>query len=574
LVLAAALVISADLELAGQTKRVLHVGGCGAAVILGVAAYAIMRLINRRVGRVRLKRPTRVLTVLSLLVVAATGAVFVRSPLCSPATWQAPASSAWHTPRSTPHVLWVVLDTTRADRMGCYGYGAATTPFLDEWAAQSAVFDQAIANGMWTVPAHASMFTGLSVREHGTDHHHLWLDDSFRTVADVLAAGGYATAFFSNNPLVSPATNLTQGFQTWRIVYHLRRLNRFSLEFLCEKWGLTPVLPWLDQDFGAALTNYFVGDWLDAHPDEPKFVFVNYMETHLPYRVPRRHRRLFLDPAQVDRSYDLRRRVHGNLVQRLDRDYNIQGSDFLSVPDRQVLQRQYEAAIRYLDDRVRELIGMFRQRGLLDNTLAVITTDHGEYLDTHGMWGHRFLTYQDLARVALQIREPGRRGGLRVSTPVQLSDLYTSVLKATLGPPPEEPLRNSKDLLAIAERGGEPRVAICECNGPAPVTMKLFEGRTDPVVLHRATRQIAAVAERFKLIQSADGKRELYDLFEDPGELHNLIDRRPEEAQRLGAYVRTWLETTPAYAVPTADDESLSAELLKLLRGLGYVDEE
>jgi len=104
--------------------------------------------------------------------------------------------------------------------------------------------------------------------------------------------------------------------------------------------------------------------------------------------------------------------------------------------------------------------------------------------------------------------------------------------------------------------------------------MKLFEGRTDPVVLHRATRQIAAVAERFKLIQSADGKRELYDLFEDPGELHNLIDRRPEEAQRLGAYVRTWLETTPAYAVPTADDESLSAELLKLLRGLGYVDEE
>jgi arylsulfatase A-like enzyme len=214
---------------------------------------------------------------------------------------------------------------------------------------------------------------------------------------------------------------------------------------------------------------------------------------------------------------------------------------------------------------------MLRQRGLLGNTLVVIASDHGEHLGTHGLWGHRFLTYQDLARVALQIREPGRRQGVRVSTPVQLSDLYVTVLNATLRPLPDQPIRDTRDLLAIAARDGEPRVAVCECNGPAPTTMRRFEGCTDPVVLHRATCQIAAVGPRFKLIRSADGERELYDLREDPGELHNLIDERPEEAKQLGAYVRAWLEATPAYAGPSEAGKSSRRDALDSLRALGYV---
>ncbi|MFQ5805837.1 MAG: sulfatase, partial [Phycisphaerae bacterium] len=377
IVLAGPVVIYADLELADRAKRVLLIGGCAVAVVVGAIKYLVLRLMNRKIGQTRLKRLTHAVTVLSLLVMVVTGVVFIRSPLFNPATWRASAPSLQHARWSKLNVLWIVLDTARADRMSCHGYDRPTTPFLNEWARRAVVCDRAVANGMWTVPAHASMFTGLSVREHGTGHRRLWLDDSIRTVADGLAESGYATAMFSNNPLVAPDTNLTKGFQTWRIVYHLRQLNRFSLDFLCEKRGITPFLPWLDQDFGAALTNQFVGDWLDAHAGEPKFVFINYMETHLPYRVPLRYRRLFLDAAQLDRSYDLRRRVHGNLVRRLDRDFNIRGSDFLSVSDREVLQRQYDAAIRYLDDRVREVIEMFEQRGLLDNTLVVIVSDHG-----------------------------------------------------------------------------------------------------------------------------------------------------------------------------------------------------
>lgn len=214
---------------------------------------------------------------------------------------------------------------------------------------------------------------------------------------------------------------------------------------------------------------------------------------------------------------------------------------------------------------------MFRQRGVLRKTLVVIVSDHGEHLGTHGMWGHRFLTYQDLVRVALMIREPGRRAGVRIAAPVQLSDLYTTVLNATLTRAGRDQSRDSHDLLASARHGGEPRIAVCECSGPAPTTMKRFEGRTDPVVLHRTTSQIAAVGPRFKLIKSGDGHRELYDLVNDPGELHNLLEELPSQAAQLETYLRTWLESTPEFALPGEVNESPSPEALRSLRSLGYV---
>ena len=125
-----------------------------------------------------------------------------------------------------------------------------------------------------------------------------------------------------------------------------------------------------------------------------------------------------------------------------------------------------------------------------------------------------------------------------------------------------------------AERGGEPRIAICECNGPAPTTMKHFENCTDPVVLHRAVPQIAAVGPRFKLIRSADGRRELYALHEDPQELHNLVDELTDEAGRLEAYILAWLDETPAYRLPEEADDLPSRRVLEALRSLGYVDED
>ncbi|MCK4303348.1 MAG: sulfatase, partial [Candidatus Eisenbacteria sp.] len=529
----------------------------------------------RKAGRVRFGRNANVLSGLGLAIIVLSGVAFTRSPLIAPARFRVAHAQQVTQDPQRPNVLWIVLDTARADRMNVYGYSRETTPFLKRWSSRAILFDRCISNGMWTVPSHASMFTGLSLRQHGADHQHPALDESFVTVAEVLRGAGYNTALFSNNPLIAPGTNLDQGFDVSRVVRYLGRLTRFSsLEDLCERWGLAPLLPWWDHDFGGAVTNQLISDWLDNHGNrgEPFFLFVNYMEAHLPYAVPKKYRRMFMTNEQVARSYELRRRAFGPINGVLDMRFNLDGPEFLVPADREVLKRQYEASLRYLDDRISELIRMLEERDHLENTIVVITSDHGEYLDTHGMWSHRFLTYNDLVHVSLILHVPGRDQRARVPTPVQLSDLYATVLNAALGGREPGPGFGSRDLLELADCPEEPRVVITECGGPHAATRRRAQQRDNPIVLHRIQPQIAAQDGRFKYIISADGERELYDLFTDPGELHNLIDVEPAEAERLEAFIEHWHESTPRYQ-PSDEDEirEMEPDVIEALRSLGYL---
>ncbi|MCH7527226.1 MAG: sulfatase, partial [Planctomycetes bacterium] len=615
--LSGVVVVPADLALAKLGGRMIHVAACAGVLVVAATTYVLVRVLHRKLGSARVRRIRNLTTAICATMTVASGIAFARSPLFDAGAYrvrqvsrvaQPPSagedgSSVSHSgagvPRRAPNVLWIVLDTVRADHLSCYGHAAQISPFLAEWASHSIIFDRAVADGIWTIPSHASMFTGLSVREHGVDYPNIWLDDSIPTVADELAAKGYTTASFSNNPWISTETNLAKGFEISHMVNHLRRMTRFSLEYVCEKWGVTPPLPWLDGDYGAALTNDLIADWLDARTDDaPLFLFVNYMEAHLPYRVPKRYRRMYLNDAEVDRSYDLRRRTYGNIVTALHYRFNFEGPDFMDVKDRDVLKRQYEATVRYLDDRTRELIGIFDQRGLLDETLVIIASDHGEYLDTHGMWSHRFGTYDDVARAVLLVREPGRQRGVRISTPVQLSDLFYTVLKAAFIESPEanrgahRPLQGRgtdegdiprpsermghavmRDLIAVAAAGGAARVAITEYRGPTPTRLMqvVASNRTSEDEHFRS--QTAAQDGRFKYIVSSDGHRELYNFRVDPGELYNLVEILPDEARRFAGYIKHWRATTPLFdPSQTATTRTLSPSLLDALRSLGYVN--
>ena len=570
--LAGTVVVYAWLEIthrSGLTWLALSaVSACVCATLLFLGLTWLCRRVGEKVARQGLWVAAGI-TVVSLF---GTAAVFARSPLCNPAAWRASvAGRADHHSGGPSHVLWIVWDTARADRTSLHGWSAPTTPYLEQLAAQSLVYDCAIANGMWTLPTHASMFTGLSVRAHGACRTNLWLDEEFVTVADCLDAAGYETCVFSVNPLVSPDTNLAQGFAQWWGVSELKNLSRFSLAWLSQRWGLTPWLPWFDQDYGAALTNDLVGDWLDERVNRPVFVFMNLMEAHLPYQVPQRYREMYLTPAQVSRSYELAFSAFGNLSTRLDMDYNISGSDFLSDADREVLRGQYAAAIRYLDDRLRETIQLFESRGLLENTLVIITADHGEYLGEHGMWAHRFQTYQELIHVPLLVRPPGRAAAWRQAKPVQLSDLFATITTAVVPQPPTEPPPGSRDLLRIEPDADVQRIAVSEFDGPAPQSLHRFKRVTDPIILERKQRQIAAVDERYKLIRTEDGRHELYDLLSDPQETTNLAESVPREVDRLGAFLDQWLAETPKYKPPATDAGKVTERLMRSMRQLGYL---
>ena len=526
---------------------------------------------------------------LAALALGVSGAAFARSPLFDPGAFRISTAAALHDARhDRPNVLWVVLDTVRADHLTCYGAAADATPFLAEFAGQALVFDRAIADGMWTIPSHASMFTGRAAREHGMGARALKLDARFPTVAGLLRKAGYETALFSNNPLVSERTGLSDGFAEHLIVYDWITSVRFSLEQLSLRLGLTPRLPWLDYDRGAALTNDLVAHWLDRRrAPAPSFVFVNYMEAHLPYSAPRQYRRRVMTAAQVDRSYDLRLKEYGNIVQWLGIDGNVDGCDYLSSGDVEILRRQYAATVCYVDDRVRELIELYERRGLLDRTLVVITADHGEYLDDHGMWSHHMLTYQDLIWVPMLLRPPGGVAACRVAEAVQLSDLHHTVLAAALGAEAATsarvdadgesgaarvPAGGGRNLLALPANAAaeEPSIAIAECYGPGPRDAPRLAQKHDPAIRHRAAAQTAAIDWPLKYLESSDGLRELFDLEADPGETTNLAFSRAVDARRLANVISAWRAATPEYQ-PTDDSGPEDEDMLRTLRALGYV---
>ena len=574
--LAGTLVGLADLSMVGYGSPVGATLIIGGALGVSVILYRTLRWAGDKVPPAILLRTARALTGLCALAGIISGVCFLRSPWFNPGAYRVPSVrvSGGQTPQR--NILWIVLDTVRADRMSCYGYEVPTTPFLTTWQDRSVVFDHAISNGSWTVPAHASMFTGLSVREHGMDGDDNRLDDSFVTAAEMLAANGYATACFTNNPWISRESKLADGFQKCVSSYRLRRVGRFSLEYAFEWLGITPPLPWLDPDYGAAVTNWLVDRWLDeiSQSRQPMCLFVNYMEAHLPYRVPKVYRAAYLSEAQSDRSYDLRRNVVGDIVTALDQRFNLQDNGFLSPEDREILKLQYDACIRYLDDRVAELIGMFEQRNLLDNTLVVISSDHGEHLDTHGMWSHRFLLHHDLTRVPLLVAEPGRTGSKHVGTAVQLSDIYPTVLRFALGEDYVPAKGDARDLLAVASSSDPSRIVISEHGAYGPEARKRFQHDNSPEILHRFAGQLAAQDTRFKFVFSSDGRRELFDLRRDPGELQDCKYLYPADMQRLDAYLQEWLEIVPRFQPPPGDrHDSFTPGMARELRGLGYLGE-
>jgi len=546
-----------------------------AVALMAMAATGVVHRLARRGTRARA----------AVLATAALGALgfvaLVRSPLYDPGAVAAPAPAAPETDPATanrPHVLWIVLDTARADRTSLHGSGRDTTPFLARWGQSAHVFDAAVADGTWTSPSHASMFTGLPVRAHGMGRTTVKLAPRFETVAETLAAAGWATASFSNNPLIGPGSGLARGFATSRIPSRLAALGTSAAEIWIHRLGLRPALPFWSRDQGAALTNRLVASWLDEprEPTQPLFVFVNYMEAHLPWEIPEAWRGVFLEGERAARSRALRHRAFGDLERALNQRVAREGPGFLAPGDREVLADLYDGTIRYLDARVAELLGHFEARGLLADTLVVVASDHGEYLGEHGLWSHLYRTYQGLTHVILAVRAPGARpaDGLRSNEPVQLSDLQPTVLRQALGS--DRGVDPARDLLGVAAlESPETRVAISEAgpigarSGTARDTFRMLD---TPHGRSLARPEIAIRDGRFKLVQPEAGSAELYDLVRDPGETRDVLRQHAPVATRLAAERMRFERRVPAYR-PSLADLAPDPQVQRALRELGYLAE-
>ena len=500
-----------------------------------------------------------------VFVVAALVAQIVEAPRLMEPTlrWSSPGTGPGD-PR--PNIVLVVLDTQRVDRLGCYGYPRATSPRLDAFAADALVFENGISAAIWTLPSHASIFTGLFPSEHGATYDHRWLDDEFTTIAEMLAAEGYETVALSNNYWVSGITNVTQGFD--RVLrpasIHYARGN--SVAEFADKvlYPAGVVGKWVGvataEDTGAKYTNQLASRWLAGRDrSRPFFLFVNYMEPHDPYRPHLPHRELFVERADIGDSY---RTTWG-----MPQEFSLLGQDVYTERELELLNRVYDGETRLVDDYLGDLIERLAEHVPLDDALIVITSDHGENLGDHHLQGHTHCVYDTLAHVPLVVRYPPRLRPGRSADLVQTVDLLPTVIDAAAGRPVPTASTFGRSLLGQAP---EDRVAVIE--RIAPQSLAVADPSFDPAPFLGAIRAIRRGSWKYIVWES--GREELFDLDGDPGEAVNLIDERRDIADALAGRLEEWMAASRPYAAKETPEptRALDDKARERLRALGYID--
>jgi arylsulfatase A-like enzyme len=454
-----------------------------------------------------------------------------------------------------PDVILVSLDTTRADHLSLYGYHRPTTPRLDAFAADAQVYRRAYAPSPWTLPSHASLYTGLYPSQHGAHLAGRWLDASdpggrrrvawplastHTTLAEILRDAGYATgAVVANFSYLFRDFGVAQGFQHYDdapgCLFRRRPHTVLFAQKLQPRFLLKPYRP------GTEITTAALA-WLAAHRDRPAFLLANYMEPHQPWLAPPAHDHWTATLGPVPQEL-------------LTRDLYTHEIRSFEPLERDFIVAQYDGQLAAMDAAVGDLLAGIRRLGLYDDALIVVFSDHGELLGEHDQVGHiSRVPYEELLRVPLLVKYPHGTNARWVEDPVQLVDVFPTVL-AALGLPVPEPTAGE-----VLPHVRHDIVAEDHVN---PWLVSRYGA-----VYDRGLRAI--YRGDLKLIESTTGDRYLFDLASDPGEAVNLAAERPAIASDLAQALGRWTATMTAAAPPRADDTD--GEAFGRLRALGYVN--
>ena len=520
-----------------------------------------------------------------------------------------------------PDVIFLVLDTQRADRLGAYGYEKASTPHLDAFAGRSVLFEQAISPAQWTIPSHASMFTGRYPTAHGLLQSNQSLSHDLPHLVELMRASGYETVAFCNNPLVGVLNNgFKRGFQTFYNYggaipsvpdrstpwpWPLNRLAEAYTQFLRRiSYPIQNFFGRSDLAFRISLNAWLTPLWSrfanfkgqnersvrdvvaflqerEKRPrKKPLFLFINLMETHLPFWPPA----TFIDRVAPTLREDREARTIMRTWNREAYRWAAPLSEPLGDLEGRVLSDLYDAEVAYQDDYLGDFFHQLARRAKQDNTLTVIAGDHGDGLGEHGHMGHAFVAYQELLHVPLILHWPRRLpAGMRVNTPVSTRRVFHTMLDAAGELPAKEAKLNPADVhrltLVNTIYGPDPEqgAAFAEVYPPLNFVKAIEHRHPELLEAYRClSLRRALVKDNLKLIRVDEEPEELFDLDVDPLELQNEMAHRPEDAGRLDEQLQLVVSLAEKQRANWSAGKTLDLEederLLQLLRGLGYIE--
>ncbi len=515
--------------------------------------------------------------------------------------------------RRQPNILLIILDTLRRDRLSLYGHTAETSPALDRFAADATLFTRAIAPAQWTVPAHASLFTGLYPSEHRLTQGNGLLSGAYPTLAEILRGAGYETVAFCNNPLVGALDHgLQRGFDHFynystavpnrpfdsRRPFVRREFSRrfrptgrkignaFARHDALFRLSLHPLLTpiWARGINFKGSTENSIGDLIDLLAERraggqaaPLFTFVNLMGAHLPYQPPRDALQRVAPDVRADKQ------AHAFM-----RRWNADAAAWASPTDppltdwqRRTLLGFYDAEIARQDAQVGRLLAALRTSGALDDTIVIVTADHGEAHGDHDLFGHGFVVYQELVHVPLIIHAPEYfPRGREFTDSVSTRRLFHTVLDLAGVEPPLDAADPNADVaglsLLTAVEGGRQRerdLAFSEAVPPTTFLHVIAHRNPDAVSrlmlrqtrrgLYRGSHKLAVVGER------VEG---LYDLARDAADARDVAAEQPAVAQALQAEISAFVAAATGDQAGTAEPTAFSPAVEEQLRALGYLE--
>jgi len=452
------------------------------------------------------------------------------------------------------NVLLFVIDTLRADHLSCYDYFRDTSPNIDNLAQEGVLFLDHYASGVPTGPGFTSIITGLFPVNHGfylTPYNipnSYQLDDNILTLAEVMWENGYVTAAFDN--LVNFRSRMKQFIRGYEYYVNVTRTAQ-----------------WLHHPIWADLVNQRLVPWIEEHRKEEFFLFVHYWDPHTPYNQPKEYRELFHHERGNLSDLEVKEAAAGyQYVPGWGKtDQIFEGKETrwkMPIPGETFAEGcsidLYDGEVAYVDNRLGQVVEKLKEEDIFDETLIIVTSDHGEQLGQHGMYGHSGLHDANIYVPLIMTCTSELPKGKRVKGFVQQVDISTTIFEMmdiSVEKTIEKMRRHAKTFgnpaYSCDVRGFTDGKSLLNLIGGSMIRGNVFS-ETETVYLRRGEKdklevgvlgQRANRTDEWKLIIHSDGRKELYNVRDDPMEVIDLSKENREVLEDLNAKLDEWVKS-------------------------------